>query len=460
MIPKMTLQPMKLKKVLLLFILLLVSKSMLAQQTWSLEECITYAINNNLTIKDLEYNKKSNKENHRQAIRNLLPGISGYSDYGLRFGRSENPNTGTFVNSDFFYNNYSLNSSLDLFQGFQKLNAIKASKFLYKAAIKDIEQQKYLLAFRVMTAFYNIQFSEGLLAISIEQQAISKTNYELVKKQIELGLKAGADLYEAESLLLSDQLTVVQNKNNLQANRLTLLQEMNLEEPNGINIQPSLVKLDTKETTSLEQDSVFYMAKNFIPLIKAQELRTKAAKKNVAISKGNLSPSLSLNAGYGTGYYETNTNDDTGEIIPFRTQIKDNASRFVGVSLRIPISNKWSAHSRIKQQKIAHLQAKNNLSMQKQELYKTIQQLILDNNSLITELAQSNSQVQLQQLAFSIAQKKYKKGLITTLELFTAKNLFVDAQNKNLQVETRLKVNKSTLDFYMGLPVFNINDTY
>jgi len=93
-------------------------------------------------------------------------------------------------------------------------------------------------------------------------------------------------------------------------------------------------------------------------------------------------------------------------------------------------------------------------------LYNIIQQLLQDYTALSAEFTQSNSQLQSQQMAFTIAQKKYEKGLISALDLFTAKNIFAVSQNKNLQVATRLKVNKSTLDFYRGLPVFNINNTY
>ena len=432
---------------------------LLAQDSWSLDECVAYALEHNLNLKDFEYNEVSNKESYRQSIRNLLPSISGFTDYNKSFGRSEDPNTGSYVNSDFFSNNYSLNSSIDLFRGFQKINAIKVSKFLHKASMEDVEQQKYLLAFRVMSAYYEIKYFEGLLANSKEQKEISQTNYDLVKRQIELGLKAGADLNEAESLLLTDILTVTQNENNLQAARINLIQEMNLEGASTISLQPVLRNTSETEVVSqgLSQDSIFNGAMNFIPLIKAQELRAKAAKKNVAVARGNLYPSLSFAAGYGTGYFETNT-DDMNNIIPFRTQIKDNTSRYIGFSLRVPISDKWSNRSRVKQQKIALLRAENSVQIQEQELYKTIQQLVQENNSLAAETAQSDKKVQSQQLAFTIAQKRYEKGLISALELFQAKTLFATAQNENLQVRLSAEVNKNTLDFYKGLPIFNINN--
>ncbi len=435
----------------------LLGTSIMAQEKWTLDDCVTYALEHNLQLKDFKYNEASNKESYHQSIRNLLPSVSGFSDYNKQFGRSEDPNTGGYVNTDFFSNNYSLNSSIDLFQGFQRINAIKASKLLYKAAKEDVEHQKYLLAFRVMQAFYDIQFFEGLVAISKEQLVVSQTNYDLVEKQVELGLKAGADLYEAESLLLTDKLNVTQTENQLVASKLNLIQELNLKDVNDISIQAEVVREIQEEAVGMQSDSIYNTAINFIPLIKAQELRAKAAKKDVAVARGNLYPYLSFSAGYGTGYFETNTDEDTGNTIPFRTQIKDNTSRYLGVSLRIPISDRWSRRSNVRQQKIALLRANNNLDIQEQELYQTIQQLVQEYNALEAESAQSAKRVQSQQLAFSISQKRYEKGLINALELFTAKNLFANAQNENLQVQLRQVINKSTLDFYQGLPIFDIN---
>ena len=435
----------------------LASLQMIAQEKWSLDDCVAYALEHNLQLNDFKYTSQSNKETYRQSVRDLLPTISGSTNYVVNFGRSTDPFTNDVVTTDFFSNNYSLESSVDLFRGFQKINTIKATKFLYKAAKEETLQQKYLLAFRVMQAFYDIQFFEGLVAISKEQLAVSQKNYDLVQKQIELGLKAGADLYEAESLLITDKLNVTQSENQLVAAKLSLIQEMNLENASDITLQVGLGDtLDNARANQMQSDSIFTEAIDFMPIIKAQEFRAKAAKKQLAASRGGLFPSLSLFGGVGTGYFET-TRDSLGTTLPFRTQFKDNTFQFVGVSLSIPISNGWSLRSRVKQQKISRLRAENNLDVQKQELFQTIEQLVQQYNSLQVEYEQSNQKVEAQNLAFTIAQKRYEKGLINALELFTAKNLFASAQNENLQVRLRSEINKSTLDFYRGLPVFNIN---
>ena len=434
------------------------SFSAFAQEAWSLDECVSYAIEHNLSLNNFEYTELSDEETYKQSIRNLLPSVNGYTDYFQSFGRAADPNSNIIVSSDFFANNYSLTASIDLFQGFQKINTIRASKLIYSASLEDVEQQKFLLAFRVMKAYYDIKFFEGLLVISQEQLQISQNNFDLVKRQVELGLKAGADLYEAESLLLTDELALTQSQNNFQKAQLQLIQEMNFIGESSILLEPFIrdKQLTERGVTVVQQDSIFNNAMSFIPLIKAQQLRAAAARKQLSAARGNLYPSLSLVAGYGTGYYETFVND-LGIIIPFREQLKNNSSKYIGFALNIPILNGWSARSRVKQQKIEMLRADNNLDLQEQQLYLTIQQLIQDYTSLQVQIAQSAKKVQAQELAFTIAQKRYDKGLVSVLDLTQAKNLFATAQNENLQVLLRFYLNKSTLDFYNGLPVFNIN---
>ncbi len=441
----------------ILFNLLLLSSALgLSQETWTLDQCVAHALEHNLQIKNTVLDRESDQESYRQAIRDLLPSVSASTDYTIRYGRSADPNTNDYVNTDFYSNNYSLGGSLDLFRGFQKLNSIRASKFIYQSTKEELLQQKFLLAFRVMNAFYDIRFQEGLLANSLEQLQIARDNYETVSKKVELGLLAGADLYEAEANLLGDQLLVTQNRNLLATAKLVLIQEMNLEGTDDIILQESLDPLPEDGRDSLELDSLYQKARSFVPLVKSQEYLVDAAKKELQASRGTLYPSLALVAGYGTSYFETNV-DENGNVIPFKTQFNDNTSKYVGAQLSIPISNGWSAHSKVKQQKIAYLKQKNALEIQEQELFKILQQLLQDQSSLITEYDQSRQKVRAQELSFTIAQKRYEKGMINALELFQAKNLYGTAQNENLEVSLRLKVNQKTLDFYRGLPVFNIN---
>ena len=448
---------MKLKFLIQFVLYFLFGTTLFAQQTWGLDECVAYALEHNLQLNDFELNTQANKETYRQSVRNLLPTASGSSSYVVNTGRQVNPDDNSIVNTSIFSNNYSVDGSFDLFQGFQKINTLKASKFLFKATKQESLQQKYLLAFRVMSAYYDIQFIQGLIIISKEQVEISQENYNLVKRQVELGVMAGADLYEAESLLLTDELTLTQNENRLKASKLVLLQEMNIKDQNDIRLQPELINSNVQERKEMvTSDSIFTKAKSFMPSIKAQEYRVAAAKKQLGVARGALYPSLSVFGTVGTGFFQTIV-DNSGETVDFKDQFRDNSFNFYGASLNVPIFTGWANRSNIKQQKIELERAKNNADITEQELYQIIQQLAQEHNALTVETAQTQKRMESQNLAFDIAQKRYEKGLINAIELGRAKALFATAQNEDLQAQLRLKVNNSTLDFYNGLPVFNIN---
>jgi len=452
------------KKISITFIIIMtLILPIYGQEYWSLNDCVNYAMEHNLQLNDFKYDELSSHEDTKQSYRDLLPKVRAVSEYNIRYGRSVNPNDNGFINTDFFSNSYSLEGSFDLFQGFQKVNRIKATRLIYQATKEEVKQQKYLLAFRVMQAFYDIKFFEGALKIAKEQLGISQANYDLVSKQIELDIKAGADLYEAESLLLTDKLNFKRVKNQLAEAKLILIQEMNLEGQTDIRLEDNLTDYKSaieENQLTLATDSIYLMSQQFLPIIKARKLRVEAAKRQLAIERGQFYPSLSLFGGIGTGYYETiidNSSGETNSPVLFRKQFKNNGYKIIGLSLNIPISNGWTKWSDVNQQRIRGLKAENALLTQQQELYKIIQSLVQENNALRIEYAQSIKNLEAQKLAFKVAQKRYKKGLINAVELYTVKNLFVSAQNENLQVRLQSEVNNSTLDFYRGLPIFNMH---
>ncbi|MFK7756024.1 MAG: TolC family protein [Flavobacteriales bacterium] len=447
---------MNLIKHLILVLSLSLVADLSAQKAWSLEECVNYAVEHNLQLGNTNNNALAAKESYRQSVRELLPTVSGNANYSIRYGRSIDPNTNVVVTNDFFSNSYSIDAALDIFQGFQKKNSIASNKFLSEAAKENAEQEKYLLAFNVMSAFYDVQFFKGLVEINKEQETISKNNLDLVNKQIEIGTQAVSDRYDAESILVSDQLEVTRAENQLKASELALAQIMNLEGKSRIDILDFTP--NNLESIQASSEAIYKEALTFLPMIKSQELTLKSAEKEVSLARGGLAPSLVMFAGYGTGFFETNINQ-LGETINFNDQIENNASQYIGLSLNIPILSRWRNRSNISQQKIQALTAMNNLNIQKQELNNLIQQAVLDYDASKAELIQTELNEDARALSFLTAQKRFDKGLISAIELFQAKNLYSAAQNQNLQVKLRLEVQRKTLEFYQGLPVFNLQTT-
>lgn len=427
------------------------------QNSWTLDDCIRYALDKNLELRDFQYDRSAIEEDLKQSYRSFLPSVNGVSDFSIQYGRSINPTDNSYTNTNFFSNNYRIEASVDLFQGFKRLRTVEVSRFMLQASRNAELHQKYMLAFDVMSAYLDVLYFKELQLINEEQLKISSDNYRLVQKNVDLGLKAGADLFEAQSTLLSDSLALVQSMNSIREAQLKLRQVMNL--PDDKNIALDAASVDKFLFTNIDLlntslDSVYENAVSFIPDIKFSEFQVAAAEKKVDVLKSELLPSASLFGGYGTGYYETFV-DSEGKVLPFREQIDNNSKQLIGLAVNIPIYNSGTNRSNIEQSKIVVKQERNSLERKKQELKQIIQNLILDQKSLHEELKLSALNIKAQELAFFTAQKRYEKGLISILELYQAKGEFSQSMNEFLQLKFQNIVNKTTLSFYAGIPVFN-----
>ncbi len=438
---------------LLIFFLFAGNGILKAQKQWTLDECIDYALQNNLDIESQKFTTESQKETLAQSKRNLLPGIRAGTDYGINFGKSVDPNTNDVVYNSFASNTYSLNGSISLFQGFIKANRIAYNRFIYLAGIEDERNLKVDIGFKVMDAFHNTLYYKGLLDIVKQQKELSELNLEKIKKQAEIGLSAKTDLLEVEARLADEELQVIRTENSLKASLLELKKAMNYPVKEELEVKEISDSDLIQQPVFENSDSVFALAMESLPQVKAKMLQLKAVEKRLAISKGSLYPSLSIGGGYYTGYYET-TKDMSGNPISFKDQFKNNARQSVGVSLSIPIFNQWSTRSDIKQYKLSLEKEKTDLENFKNQLYYDIESYCQDLASISAEYLQAKKQTESNELAFEVAQKKKEQGIFNIIDLYASKNLLSNAQSELLRTKLLYLLKKKTLDFYMGKPVF------
>jgi outer membrane protein len=441
----------------IVFILLLLINSVLfAQEKWSLEDCIDYALKNNLDIESRRIASETNKEMLAQSKRNRLPYIDAGTNYNINFGKSVDPNTNDVTYNSFASNSYSLSGSVPLFEGFIRKNQIGYNRFVYLAGLAKEETQKIEIAFAVMNAFHNSLYYKGLLGIVKEQKELSELNLEKVIKETEVGISAKTDILEIEARLADEELLVIRTTNNLDASLLELkramnypvAQELKLQDLNDINYVSSAVFENA--------DSVYSMAVKHLPGVEAKQQELKAVEKNLAIARGQLSPSVALFGGYYTGFYETRT-DEQGNPISFREQFSNNASQSVGINLSIPIFTRWRSRSEIKLGKLDLEAKKVELQNYKNQLYYEIESYCQDLSATSAEYLQAKKQTESNELAFEVAQKKKEQGLTNILDFYTSKNLLSNAQGELLRTKLQYIIKRKTIDFYMGKPVFGIS---
>lgn len=439
---------MQFKKVIFFFILVcLAGNTLVAQQKWSLNQCISYAIENNTDLRQYEIQERMSAESLIQSKRNLLPGISASTSAGVSFGRSVDPNTNDIVNTEFFNNSYGINSSITVFDGFRLQNRIQYEKFRKQASEYNRLNAIDDLAFGVMISFFDVIYYKGMLQLASEQVETSRLNLKATEKQVSVGLKAKTDLLEMRANLEMEELRRIQMGNSLKSAMLKLRQNMNLGGDSELEIEEenyTVVSGNIPETNQLFQSYT-----GWSPYYQSVVSQLKISEKNLAISRSELYPTINAGGSINTGYYET-YKDNQGNIIGFGDQFKNNKSQYLGASLSIPVFGRWMNRSNIKLAKLDLELAKAKLESEKQKMYFEMSQNLNDLEAFGKEYAQYEKQKEVDQLAYQTAEKKLEQGLVSVIDFYVVKNRYANTNSQVLRAKLQLEIKRKTLDFYSG----------
>jgi outer membrane protein len=440
----------KIRKIILPLLLVFLVGQTSAQETWSLDRCINFALQNNLTGHLYELDEQVAKINATQSKLNLLPSLSASSSAGVNFGRSVDEYSNEIVNTEYFNNSNNLNSSVGIFHGFVQMNRIAWSKFKLKAAQWQKINYQDDLAFNILTAYYNVVYYQGLVEIAKEQLKLSEFNLRKTETQIETGLKAKADLAEIQATYEKEKLNLIQSENKLEEVMLLLGQQMNLPAGQLINVKAGAGEPDTGPNFARAADSLFASFVSFSPYVKMAEAELEAAEKNVAIARGQYFPSIYLNASMNTGYYETYRDDD-GKTISLSDQLENNMRQYLGASVSIPIFSKNQVRSEFRKAKLAREQAQTQVENYRQTVYYELANNTRELQALFREYIQTGKQVEADQLAYHAAQRKYDEGMIDVIELLAVKNRLAEAQSQMLSAQLQWEIKDKVLEFYKGV---------
>jgi outer membrane protein len=435
------------KNFILFFIFWFALGHALAQTNWNLNRCISFAIENNIGLKQMEIQEKIASEDLSQSKQNLLPGVSASSRAGISFGRSVDPNTNDIVNNEFFNNSYDIVASMTLFNGFRLVNQIEYQKFRKKASELNRLNTLDDLAFGVMNSYFDVLYYKGMLKIAGEQVETSRINVKKMEKQLELGVKSKPDLLEMRANFESEELRRIQIENSLKTAMLQLKQRMNLTD--GTELVLDEEQSPMVASGKQEQNNLFTAYTQWSPYYQSFEARLKASRKSLAISRSQLYPSVNAYGSMGTGFYET-TKDESGRTIGFGTQLDNNRNQYLGGAINIPIFSRWAVRSDIKKAKLEVEQAQNTLDQEKQKLYFEMANNLNDLEALEKEYNQYQRQQEADQLAFQASEKKFEQGLVNVVDFYIAKNRLANSTSQVLKARLQWEIKRKVLDFYMG----------
>jgi outer membrane protein len=470
---------MKSRKFVLPAFFLLVGITGQAQKAWTLKECIDYALRNNIQIKQNQLNADLSRVKLEQSVASMFPNLNGSASHSYNYGRTIDPFTNQFVDQRTQYNNFSLNSSISLFEGFQVQNTLRQSNYDYKAGKLDVQKSQNDIALSVVTAYLQILYNKELVNISKSQLEVSENQVSRTRKLVETGSLPKGSLLDAEAQAASEELRLINAQNQLELSYLNLTQLLDLPTPKGFDIIDPQLSLPTTSLAENTPESVFEYAVKNQPEIKSAELKVRSAEKGLSIARGARYPRLSLGGSMGTGYSDIRTRV-TGfttityisgitqgsqdpvissqripltEKTPFRDQLEDNINKSIGLTLSIPILNNWQVQSSVARAKINRANAELNNQLAINQLNKTIQQAHADANAALKKYNATAKTLESLREAFKYTEQKFNVGLVNSIDYMNAKNNQSKAESDLLQAKYDFIFKSKVLDFYLGKPL-------
>lgn len=429
------------------------SGSMLAQtQSWDMDDCMSFAVQNSSKIKVQELLNRNYKEDRKASVGALFPSVNAGVGATSSFGRSIDPETNTYSNISNFSNAYEIGGNMSLFQAGALLNAVKVSKVTALMGIEEQQRKQDDISIQTMQAFADYLYYIECVKLSDEKLKQSEQLLYKTKRMESMGLKSQADVAQVEAQVAADDYTLTKQNNLRDQSLLTLKQVMNYPLRDSLAVDTNLlIPLYLPDDRSPEE--LYQAARFWNPTAKVAEMKVMESELQAKIARAKLLPSLSLNGGINTRFYENLK--DWGKLSSFGPQFRNNLGEWVGVSLNIPIFNGLSRRSTMNK-------AKNNARIAKVEYDETLRQLeveiqkvMQDCEGLTKEFEQIKRKVDADQQAFLVTSRKYEKGLLSVFDLQTSANTLLQSKVSKLQIQMNYLIKKRLADYYSGKPLIN-----
>ncbi|CCY65722.1 outer membrane efflux protein [Prevotella sp. CAG:1124] len=431
---------------------ILASLAASAQQSggWTLRQCIDYALENNITVKQQDVTRRQNEVQLSTAKNSRLPDLNASASQNWSFGRgltSEN----TYSNRNTSSTSLSLGTTVPLFTGFRIPRTIELNKLNLEAATADLGKARDDISVQVAQAYVQILYNIELCDVAQRQIDIDSMQVERLREMYRTGKASGVEVAQQEATLAQSRLTLTQADNDYRISLLTLAQLLELPSPEGFTIvRPDIAALTVDEAAALPlPDEIFQEAIAFKPEVKAETLRLKSTEMSIKIAQSALWPTLSLSAGLGSNYYKTNGFDTES----FGRQMRNNFSQYIGLSLNIPIFNRFETRNSIRSARLDRESQQLRLNDVKKTLYKEIQQAYYNAVAARAQYASSTEATASNKAAFDLMSAKYEYGKANITEFNESKNNWLKAESDLARAKYEYMYDTSLLDFYRGRPL-------
>lgn len=441
----------KMKRNLLTMLLLLLTCLMFGQKKWTLQECIDYAMLNNITLQQARLQKQAATETRKQSQAALLPSLSATTNQSVGYRPWLDTGTTTVTNgtvnnkiSKTYYNGtYGINASWTVWNGNQNRNQVKLNKVAEEQANLDIAETANSIQERIAQIYVQILYMNEAIHVNEESLNTSKKNEQRGKEFVEVGRMSKADLAQLTAQRATDEFNLVEAKSNLANYKLQLKQllEITGEEDFDIAIPEASDEQALGEIPGL--GSVYEKALAQRPEIQNAKLSLQSSDLQMKIAKAGHMPTVSLTGGVGTNTASMSSNE-------WGSQIKTNFDASIGASLNIPIFDNRKTKTAVNKAQIQREQALLDIQNEQKQLYSTIEGFWLDANTNQQKFKAAQSSVASEQASYDLLSEQFHVGLKNIVELMTGKDKLLKAQQNKLQSKYMTILNQQLLYFYQG----------
>lgn len=422
-----------------------------AGKQWTLEECIQYAIDHNIDLKQKEQVHARKEVDLNTSKNSWLPNLNASLGQNFDFGRSPSKD-GIIVDQNSANSSFNIQTSMPLFTGLRIYNEIQMRKLDVKAATENLNKAKDDLTIGVTSYYVQVLYNKEILRVADLQVELSKDQINKTEAMVNAGKVPLSQLYDIKAQLAKDEVTQTDARNNVNLALLDLAQALEMEASGqSLNIADPIGSnpVALYMSSILPPDDIYLHAITFKPQIKEQEYLLESNKKALKVAKAAYFPQLSLNAFYSNGYYHYNQ----GTNISFSDQLKQNERKNIGFSLSIPLFNRLTTRNAVRSTRIAIINQELMVENTKKTLYKEIQQAYYNAVAAQEKYNASEKSVVATKEAFKYAEERYNAGKSTVFEFNDAKTKYAQSLAEQAQAKYDYVLRTKILDFYNGIPI-------
>jgi outer membrane protein len=450
-----------LQKIALLFIGVLSFSADAQVKNWTLQECVEYALKNNISIKQSELDIKLANIDKSSAVGNFLPTLNSTLSHSWSIGANTNPVTNVRENQTTQYTQVGLGSSVVIYNGLQNVNRLRRAKLAQLASQYQLTKMQDDISLYVANTYLDILFNKENLKVQQNQLAFDQKQLSRTEQLVDAGSVPRGDLLDMKATIATDNQRIIAAENALLISRLSLAQLLQLEDFKNFDIADVSIEPTQSPVMSESPDAIVTKAKEIRVEIKIAQANLDLAQRDIKIAQGNLHPTLSFGYNFGTNASYTDRivgvdgggNPIVASPLPVFEQFSNNKGHNFGLQLNVPILNGFAARNNVQRSKVNYERTKNAFDQAKLDLELNVYKAFTDAIGALKTYESAVATLEAREQSFNYSKEKYDVGMMNAFDFNQAQTIYITAQSDAIRAKYDYIFKSKVVELYFGIPI-------